>query len=51
MAVRQMQGEPGQFSMARQHSADFLKAIQIAFVKGRCLMQLRQVCPLHRSDG
>jgi hypothetical protein len=50
MTVRQMHGEAGQFPVTGQDAPDFLKAVQIAVVERRCLVQLRQVRPLHRSD-
>src|ERR1700730_1614915 len=50
MTVRQMHCEARQFLVTGQDAPDFLKAVQIAVVERRCLVQLRQVRPLHRSN-
>ena len=44
MTVRQIHGEAGQFPVTGQDAPDFLKAVQIAVVERRCLVQLRRHC-------
>lgn len=48
--VREMHGEAGQFAVPGQDVPEFLKTIQVAVVERWCLVQFRQLCPLHWSD-